>query len=453
MTLKEKLFLINRRILQFTSSPICCPSRASILTGLYAHNTGTFNNSKDGGGCYSDHWIKNHESETFPAILKGAGYETFYAGKYLNEYYSAKVPVGYDQFYGLHGNSKYYNYTLTENGKLVHYNDAPENYLTNVIKQKALSFIQSQSVAKPFFAMLSVPAAHEPFTPEHKYKGFHKNESIPRGKNFNVGAKPYQKHWLMTMEPEVLPDDVLETIDEFYRLRLDTLLSVDDLVEEIILQLNKQKLMEDTYIIFTSDHGFHLGQWAMPFDKRQPYETDIRVPLIIRGPSVPMKATVSTPVMLIDLAPTILNLAKVEIDYDSFDGHPFDHVFTRFYSGEIEDRKMLIEYWGEGNEKSYNPACPYKKNQRLDGCRPEAACKCQDSWNNTYACVRHFSIDDNFLFCVFRDHENYQEAYDLSTDVHQLENIGFDILPSMQAHYQILIDNLRACKGDSCRNH
>lgn len=426
------------------------------MTGLFAHNTKTFNNSED-GGCYSKQWIENHEPSTFPARLQGAGYNTFYAGKYLNQYYSKYVPIGYDYFFGLHGNSKYYNYTLNENGKMTKYGDAPDDYLTTIIKNRALDFIQHQSSEKPFFAMVSVPAAHAPFTPEVKYKDFYLNASIPRTENFNVGAKPFKKHWLMTMEPRELPKTVIETIDEFYHRRLETLLSVDDLVEEIILQLNKQNLIDETYIVFTSDNGYHLGQWAMPYDKRFPYETDIRVPMIVRGPNVAYKSVIKSPVLLLDLAPTILDWAKVPINYDDFDGQPFDHLLLgldlarHVHSDEIQERQMLVEYWGEGSETTYNPECPYRKSQRLSECSIDSACKCQDSWNNTYYCARHLAEDVNFLFCTFEDRELYQEAYDLHEDFYQLENIGYDILPSVQAKYLILIDNLKTCKGAKCR--
>lgn len=368
----------------------------------------------------------------------------------MNEYNGVAVPNGYNQFFGLHGNSKYYNYTLNENGKLVHYNESASDYLTSVIKERALSFIQKQTNAKPFYAMLSSPAAHAPFTPEDKYKNVLKNVTAPRTKNFNVGAKNFKKHWLMTMEPKELPSSVIDTIDEYYHSRLETLLSVDDMVEEVVLQLNKQKLIDDTFIVFTSDHGYHLGQWGMAYDKRLPYETDIRVPMIIRGPNIPLKSVVSSPVLLIDLAPTILNWAKIPMDNDDFDGQPFDALLTDL-TDEIRERQMLIEYRGEGNADTQSAECPYRKSQRLSGCTKAAACKCQDSWNNTYSCVRHMAEDINFMFCTFEDRESFQEAYDLNNDFYQMDNIGFDILPSVQARYQIMIENLKTCKGDSCR--
>jgi N-acetylglucosamine-6-sulfatase len=422
------------------------------LTGSYAHNTQTYNNTKN-GGCYGQNWINNHELNTFPKKLQDSGYETFYAGKYLNEYKTDQVPPGYNQFYGLLGNSRYFNYTLNENGNLRAYGEDEEDYLTNVIRNKSLEFVKKQSNSKPFFAMLSLPSCHAPFTPESKYVDKFKNVKAPRTKNFNIGAEPSKKHWLMTMEPRTLPDDVIETIDDIYRRRLQTLLTVDDLIEDLIEQLSNQNLIQNTFIIFTSDNGYHLGQFAMPWDKRLPYETDIGIPLIIRGPNVPYGITLNSPVLLIDIAPTILNWAKISFDANEYDGKPFDHLLTnaKVDHSLIEERQMLIEYWGEGNYETYNENCPYKKSQRLDLCLPEAACKCQDSWNNTYSCVRHMSPETNMIFCMFKDRENYQEAYDLNADFHQLDNIGFDLLPSIQGRYQIIIEDLEKCKGESCR--
>lgn len=189
----------------------------------------------------------------------------------------------------------------------------------------------------------------------------------------------------------------------------------------------------------------------MPFDKRLPYETDIRVPLIVRGPGIQFKTIVTSPVLLIDLAPTILNWAKIPVDYEDFDGKPFDHLLINSKEDKIESRQMLIEHWGEGNKETFNSECPYRKSQRLSGCTLDAACKCEDSWNNTYACVRHIEPDTNFIFCMFSDHESYHEAYDLDTDVYQMENVAYDLLPSVQAKHMIIIENLKTCKGSSCR--
>jgi N-acetylglucosamine-6-sulfatase len=151
------------------------------------------------------------------------------------------------------------------------------------------------------------------------------------------------------------------------------------MVEEVVRQLSEQSMLDETFIIFTSDNGFHLGNWAMPWDKRLPYETDIKVPLIIRGPQIPMKQIVKSPVVLIDLAPTILNWAQVEHDTSDFDGQSFDQLINEKYfkADFVNERQILIEHFGEGNIETFNPECPWRKSQRLSECLVESECKCQ----------------------------------------------------------------------------
>lgn len=125
--------VLSMRLLQFTTSPICCPSRSSILTGKYAHNHQTKNNSRS-GGCYGRVWRETIEPAALPVWLSQAGYDTFFAGKYLNEYFSASIPPGWSQWFGLHGNSRYYNFTVTENGKVATYtNEYFTDYLVRGI--------------------------------------------------------------------------------------------------------------------------------------------------------------------------------------------------------------------------------------------------------------------------------------------------------------------------------
>lgn len=297
-------------------------------------------------------------------------------------------------------------------------------------------------------AMIATPSCHHPFIPEEKYKGSFVNLTAPRSENFNIGAKPFEKHWLMTMEPNKLSSSTIELIDKYYQKRLETLLTIDDMVGDIVDLLEEKGILDNTFIIFTSDNGFHLGNWAMPWDKRLPYETDIKVPLIIRGPNIPPKTIMNFPVLLIDLAPTILNWANISYNISEFDGVAFNELIE---NDSLIERQMLIEHFGEGNADSWSSECPWKKSQRLFGCSLESECKAQDSWNNTYACIRHFAKDTNIIFCKFSDREEYYEAYDLSTDLYQLNNVAFDLLPSIQARYQIMIEDLRNCKGDSCR--
>lgn len=124
---------------QFVTSPLCCPSRSSILTGRYVHNHLARNNSIT-GNCSSSDWQKGPEQHTFNNYVKKNGYRTFYGGKYLNQYGTKKaggpehIPPGWDAWYGLVGNSRYYNYTLSINGvPQQHHADYKEDYLTDVL--------------------------------------------------------------------------------------------------------------------------------------------------------------------------------------------------------------------------------------------------------------------------------------------------------------------------------
>ncbi|KAG5845724.1 hypothetical protein ANANG_G00142280 [Anguilla anguilla] len=149
----------------FVASPLCCPSRASILTGKYPHNHHVINNTLE-GNCSSLAWQKSQEASTFPVLLQHhAGYQTFFAGKYLNEYGATEaggvehVPPGWDYWFALERNSKYYNYTLSVNGKAQkHGQNYSEDYLTDVLANRSIDFLQYKSNYRPFFMMISTPA-------------------------------------------------------------------------------------------------------------------------------------------------------------------------------------------------------------------------------------------------------------------------------------------------------
>lgn len=243
-----------------------------------------------------------------------------------------------------------------------------------------------QQPEKPFFAIVSPPAAHSPFTAAKRHESFFGNVTALRTPNFNVESKELDKHWLVRMPPSPLTPDLVENIDNIYRRRWQTLLAVDELIENMVSQLKRMNLYENTYIVFTSDNGYHLGQFGMPFDKRQPYETDIRVPFIVSGPGIEPKHIVEHPISLIDLAPTIFDWAGIK-QPEHFDGKSFaELVNMKSNSGDDTDvasensdyehssmaqspkfeRQILIEYWGEGSTETYNPKCPWNKRDRLN---------------------------------------------------------------------------------------
>lgn len=234
--------------------------------------------------------------------------------------------------------------------------------------------------------MISTPACHAPFTPAKRHEQAFEDVKALQTPSFNIKSGELDKHWLVRMPPSPLPESVLQTIDLFYRKRWQTLLAVDELVESVYNKLNERGLLENTYIVFTSDNGYHLGQFSMPFDKRQPYDFDIRIPLIVTGPKIKSKLLINKPVALIDLAPTIYDWVNISKP-NWLDGESFANIMdveTNFIEENIDEesnasnetinvrleeapyeRQFLIEYWGEGSTEKFNPDCPYQRQDRL----------------------------------------------------------------------------------------
>ncbi|KAJ3618191.1 hypothetical protein MTP99_006213 [Tenebrio molitor] len=428
----------------YVNIPICCPSRSTILSGLYPHNSGVVNNSIS-GGCSSPAWQENHEVSSIAATLKSAkGYKTFYAGKYLNQYGEKDaggvehVPKGYDWWLGLKGNSRYYNYTLSVNGT-GHFFQS--DYLTDQITYYALNFLNEKSVAEgSFFMMLAPPACHAPFTPAPRHEELYPDLLTVRDPAFN--ATPVDKHWLVQMPPTSLPEDVTN-LDEIYRNRIRTLLSVDDMVGAVVEKLEELKILNNTYVIVMSDNGFHIGQFTQPWDKREPYESDTHVPFMIRGPNIAPNVSSDFPVTTVDILPTILDLAG--ITEHNGDGHSFKEEL--FKTGRSSyDRNLLVEYWGEGDASTNDPACPWGTDDTISECVSGSWCKCQDSRNNTYSCLLAISNDDKFKFCEFEG--GFTEAYNLTVDPYELNNLKLD--QNQTDKYLTILNEMKQCKGQTC---
>ncbi|KAK0181682.1 hypothetical protein PV327_003947 [Microctonus hyperodae] len=412
----------------FVASPICCPNRASILTGKYQHNHLTFNNSIS-GGCSNSQWQKNFETQTFATVLKQQkDYNTFYAGKYLNQYGTKAAG----------GSQYYFDYFLSINGTEKKYGNNTNDYLTDVIAEQAVDFINGpRNNAKPFLMVLSPPAPHAPFTPAPRHDNKYVNIKAKKTPNFNTGPQA-NKHWLVRMGPSPLPQSILPELDNVYRRRWETLLAVDELVVKVYQALETKNILNDTYIIFTSDNGYHIGQFSLPVDKRQPYETDIRVPLLIRGPGI-VPSEIIAPVSSVDLFATILQMGGAEM--------PSDGV-TMLSKNISIDRTLLIEYRGERSNHP-NDECP-NDDANLSQCHKEMACKCEDSLNNTYACIRRISKDFNNIFCVFEDNEKYIEAYNLSVDPNQMNNIGYTMKHGQRHRFRKRLKSMVRCHDYKC---
>ncbi|XP_068609013.1 LOW QUALITY PROTEIN: glucosamine (N-acetyl)-6-sulfatase (Sanfilippo disease IIID), b [Brachionichthys hirsutus] len=436
----------------FTVTPLCCPSRSSILTGRYPHNHGVRNNSLS-GNCSSSAWQEGPEAGAFPVFLSKQKYQTFFAGKYLNQYGQkavggvGHVPPGWDQWHALVGNSQYYNYTLSVNGKEEKHGERYEDdYLTDLMTNRSLNFLDNRSPQHPFFLMLCPPAPHAPWTAAPQYQKEFLDVKAPRDGSFDKPGK--DKHWLLRQPPSPMSNGSVDFLDDVFRKRWQTLLSVDDMVEMLVKKLDSLKELDETYVFYTSDNGYHTGQFSLPIDKRQLYEFDIRIPLLVRGPGIKPGQTLPAPVLNIDLAPTLLDISGFNLSSLNVDGQSFLSQMAPSLRNGTARPFFLIEYTGEGSPTS-DPTCP-KLGPGVSHCFPD--CVCEDSYNNTYACVRTVDGGQNLQYCEFADSESFVELYNMTADPHQLENIVKKVDPSvLQAMNQRLI-KLQSCEGDSCRH-
>ena len=300
------------------STPGCCPSRASILRGQYTHNHGVlFSDPTPGGSGPPDGgWEAFHdlglERSTVATWLQARNYRTALVGKYLNGYGAdgnpTTVPLGWSEWYAS-TSVKYFDYEVVENGRVVHYGNDPKDYLTDVLSRKARDFVRrAREDRKPFFLYLAPRAPHDPATPAPRHEGKFTRTKAPRVPSFNeddVSDKPAY----VRDAPRLSRDDI-RWIDAEYRDRLRSLQAVDEMVGDLFETLKNTNALDDTYVFFTSDNGYLLGEHRRA-GKGMPYEESIRVPLLVRGPGV-RAGVVDALASNIDLAPTIAELARVD---------------------------------------------------------------------------------------------------------------------------------------------
>lgn len=406
----------------FVSNPLCCPSRATFLTGQYSRNNGVRTNNLPDGG-----YSKLNNNDTLPVWLQDSGYYTALIGKYLNGYEKTPqpqtIPPGWTSWQGTTKTYKFYDYQLNENGNLVDYGHDPADYQTDVFTQKAVDLIQQRKgTRKPWFTWLTYLAPHDggpnpspnppancdgSAKPAPRDAGAFADEPLPFAPSFNeddVSDKPS----FIANQTSFTQDDV-DNIKRRYRCRLGSLLALDDGVKKVIKTLRQTGQLSNTYVIYTSDNGWFDGQHRIANGKRRLYEPSIRVPLMIRGPGIKPGTSVKDLVVNADLAPTITKLAKAskEVRRD-FDGRPLQPFLS--HPGIQRGRQLL-----------------------LNGTRKRGT-----AIRNRRYYYAHFVSGE-------------YEMYDLQVDPDQLQNIyGDPSYADVQAALDADLNRLKRCAGDRC---
>jgi N-acetylglucosamine-6-sulfatase len=398
----------------YTTTSLCAPSRASILTGQYAHNHGLVYNEPPDGGFPS---FRGREASTIATWLKAGGYRTALLGKYLNGYprgaSDSYVPPGWDEWFGHLSDmeaGRYYDYWMNDNGVAYRYGSRPQDYNTDVLTQRALQVIQKTAGRpEPFFLYLAPEAPHTPAYPPERYAGEFPREGCARVPSFNEDDVRDKPAWVQNI-PSLSAADVKQG-DALQRNRLRSMRAVEDMIEQVLAALAAAGKLDNTYVFFTSDNGLLMGEHRAMGRKNNHYEESIHVPLIVRGPGVPAGRTLSHPVLNIDLAPTFADLAQIPIPA-SVDGRSFAPLLRADAPGLDQWRSdFLIEHFSSG---------------------VTSAVRTRD-----------------FLYAELESNE--LELYDMRSDAFQLENQHRKTEPALMQPYARRLAALASCRGVTCR--
>lgn len=408
----------------FVTNSLCCPSRASILTGEFPHDHFVFSNTPPDGGfsAFRDYG----ETDTFATALQDAGYRTAMMGKYLNGYHPASgyVPPGWS-LWNVPG-SAYggFNYVMSENGRRARFGLSPRAYVTDVLSRRGRQFMtRIAKVEKPFLLEIASFAPHHPYTPAPRDVNAFPGLTAPRTPAFDQPTEGAPS-WLID-RPPLTPEQVAG-IDADFRKRAQSVQALDDLVGAVRRQLRIRGLADNTYVVFSSDNGFHMGEHRLTPGKMTAFDTDIHVPLVVVGPGVAPGGTVDELTANIDLAPTFMRLAGVEPSRN-VDGHGLVGLLHGDVPEDWRDA-VLIEH--HHPEPSFDD--------------PDAQAR-QAGNPPSYTAIR----TDFGTYIEYRNGE--REYYDLRSDPDQLRNV-YDLLSfEEQVSLEDTLSALRSChRADTC---
>jgi arylsulfatase A-like enzyme len=377
----------------YVTTSSCCPSRATILTGKYAHNHEVYSNAPPDGG-----WQKfrevGGEQQTLATLLQANGYRTAHFGKYMNGYDCSSVPVGWDHWYAL-GGDKTVTSGKCDEGTMV---PLPRDYDTGLARE-AIEFAQG---SEPFFAWVSFSSPHYPSLHPPEYDALYSDLRVDRGGSFDEADVSDKSLWVSRQGR--LSAAEKDEMDTEYRNRARSLASLDDRMQELLASLP-----DNTYVIFTSDNGYHIGEHRLRSGKTAPYEEDIHVPLLVKGPGV-IQGEAARMALNTDIAPTIAAWAGTAVP-------------------QADGRDLAPLLQGEAE--------PWRSAMLVEKLPVDSAYK--------YRAVR----SGNWLFVRYGNGDT--ELYDMQADPDQMENLAGQ-RPNVEGALAARLQDLRTCAEETCRN-
>jgi N-acetylglucosamine-6-sulfatase len=375
----------------FVTNPVCCPSRATILRGQYSHNHGTLTNTPPQGG-FERFKALGREKSTVATWLLSEEYQTVLIGKYLNGDPPGYDPPGWEKFSGPGG-----------------------AYNTDGLAAKATEFIKhTKGKRRPFFMYIGTRWPHWPAEPAPRHAEAFPGASVPRPPSFNEGDVSDKPTWVRE-KASLTPTEIKE-LDAFYRKRLRSMLSIDEMVGRIVDSLAHSDNLDNTYILFSSDNGLLIGEHRLGEEKGAKdlaYAESMRVPLIVRGPGVPKGRTLEHLVLNNDFAPTFADLGGA--------GTP-----------SFVDGRSLVPLLSADPPSSTN-------------------------WRSAF-------LVENYQYSVYeyrairtKDHlwveytSGERELYDLREDPHELTSLHETAPDALKQDLSSKLDELRNCSQESCR--
>jgi N-acetylglucosamine-6-sulfatase len=417
----------------FVADSLCCPSRSTIFTGLFPHDTKVVRNLPPDGG-FQKFQSQGLDTKTFAVSLQSAGYATSMLGKYLNGYgdpkmsgATAPVPPGWTDWH-VSNSTGYaeFNYFLNDNGTANFYR-GPDKYGVDVLNTDAQSFIH-RSAGRPFAMEMATFAPHAPYTPAPRNANDFPGLQEPRDPSFDTNnVNP--PTWL-GQRPALRRGQIARI--EAFRKRAQAVEAVDKLLADTEATLAAEHLTNKTYIVFSSDNGYHLGQHRLARGKQTAFETDIHVPLIVTGPGVPRNRVVPQVAQNVDLYPTFVQLAGSR-PAKTVDGHSLVPLLHPAKTSPRWRSVALVEH-----QKSNNAADPDFEG---GGSNPTT----YEAIRISAKSLRGFTRPVDAVYVEYKDPSHETEYYDIKSDPFEQRNIATKLTSAQRGALHKVVVGLENC--------